>query len=49
VAAAYRSVHLDAIRGVLAGEPPKRVDADRAARLARAFDAVERATGRLQG
>jgi hypothetical protein len=48
VAAAYRSVHLDAIRSVLAGEPPENVATDRAVRLGRAFDAVEQAATRLQ-
>jgi AcrR family transcriptional regulator len=48
VAAAYRSVHLDAIRRILAGEPPEQVETARTARLARAFDAVEQAASRFQ-
>ena len=47
VAAAYRSIHLNAIRRVLAGEPPDKVDTDRTARLTRALDAVEHATTQL--
>lgn len=47
VAAAYRSIHLNAIRRVLAGEPPHEVDAERTARLARVLDAVEEAATRL--
>ncbi|WP_156028218.1 hypothetical protein [Candidatus Solirubrobacter pratensis] len=48
MAAAYRSIHLNAIRRVLAGEPPEKVDTDRTARLTRALDAAEHATTRLQ-
>lgn len=47
IAAAYRRVHLEAIRQVLAGEAPQKVDAERTARLARALDAVEQAVIRL--
>ena len=47
LAAAYRSVHLAAIRRVLSGESPQRVDAERTAQLARALDAVEHAVTRL--
>ena len=47
LAAAYRSVHLAAIRRVLSGESPRRVAAERTAQLARALDAVEQAVTRL--
>lgn len=40
VAAAYRTVHLQAIRRVLAGDPPARVDTQRTADLAVALGAV---------
>jgi hypothetical protein len=48
VAAAYRSVHLEAIARVLAGDPAGEVEAEREARLGEAFDAVELAVERLQ-
>ena len=47
LAAAYRTVHLAAIRQVLSGESPQRVDAERTAQLARALDAVEQTVTRL--
>jgi AcrR family transcriptional regulator len=47
IAAAYRSVHLAAIRQVLSGESPQKIDAERTAQLARALDAVEQAVTRL--
>lgn len=48
VAAAYRSVHLEAIARLLAGDPDREVEAEREARLTAAFDAVEAAVERLQ-
>lgn len=47
IAAAYRSVHLDAIRQALSGEPPQQIDTERTAKLARALDAVEQAVTQL--
>lgn len=47
IAAAYRSVHLTAIRQALSGEPPQKIDTERTAKLARAFDAVEQAVTQL--
>lgn len=47
VAAAYRTVHLHAIRRVLAGEPAHEVESERTARLSHAFDAIERAVAAL--
>jgi AcrR family transcriptional regulator len=47
IAAAYRAVHLGAIRRLLAGEPGDAVRADRARRLAAAFVAVHGAIERL--
>lgn len=47
LAAAYRSVHLAAIRQVLSGDSPQKVDAERTARLARALDVVELAVTQL--
>lgn len=47
IAAAYRTVHLDAIRRLLAGESSEVVLADRTRRLEAAFDAVEVATSRI--
>lgn len=47
VAAAYRSVHLGAIRRVLAGQDARRVAAERTARIRTAFDAVDRITAGL--
>jgi hypothetical protein len=48
IATAYRTVHLDAIRRLLAGEPGDAVQAERTNRLSAAFDAVELATARLR-
>lgn len=49
VAAAYRSVHLGAIRRVLAGQDARSVAAEHAARIRAAFDAVDRITAGLPG
>jgi hypothetical protein len=43
IAGAYRSIHVDAIRRVLADEPVDAVVAERALRLGRAFDVLEHA------
>lgn len=48
VAAAYRSIQLDAIRSVLAGNPREQVDRERRIRLCRALDAVAQAVDALE-
>jgi AcrR family transcriptional regulator len=48
VAAAYRQVHLEAIRRVLDGDPPKRVDLRRTTRMKLALGVVAQAAERVQ-
>jgi len=48
IAAGYRSVHLRAIRRILAGEPPEDVETERTSQLAAAFNSIEHAVACLQ-
>jgi AcrR family transcriptional regulator len=47
IAAAYRTIHVAAIRRLLAGDPPREVSAERTRRLADALDIINHAAARL--
>jgi AcrR family transcriptional regulator len=47
IAAAYRTIHVAAIRRLLAGDPPREVSAKRTSRLAHALDVINQVAAQL--